>query len=182
VVCGQRRDQIGLRAITRGREMLVDFRALLSAIVLSLVMAGAADAQDQIAPGALRPTNGQEFIVTCAGHSGREFADVVGGEVRYKLRCNGFAMMTLNSDGPGTMWEVRLTAPITHCAEVQYEIDGHRTQPLGPGESELVPLRPWSWTRGAHRLSIGAWALPGGCVRDQFLSFGVFAEPAVIPQ
>jgi hypothetical protein len=157
--------------------MRVNFRAFLSAIAISLAMAGTADAQYQIAPGALRNAS-QPIIVNCQGSERSPFSNA--------LLCLGFAEITLNSDGPGAMVGLNLTAPNTHCSEVQYFVQrvaterGVTSNRLGPGESEVLPIAD-DLPRGAHSYRIWAWGHIGGCMQDQFHSFGVFAEPTIIP-
>jgi len=157
--------------------MQLNVRTLLAALAMSLATVGVADAQYQIAPGALRHAS-SPIIVTCQGSERSPFAN--------QLLCRGFAEITLNSDGPGAMVGLQLTAPTTHCSDVQYFVQrvaterGETTGRLAPGASEVLPLAN-DLPRGAHRYRIWAWGYVGGCMSDQFQSFGVIADPVIVP-
>jgi hypothetical protein len=157
--------------------MRFDFRLVLAAFALSLAMSGTANAQYEIAPGALRDVP-RPIIVNCQGSERSPFGDA--------LICRGFAEITLNSDGPGAMIALRLSAPNTHCSDIQYFVQrvatesGSLSNRLEPGGSQLMPIAD-DLPRGPHRYRIWGWGHIGGCLQNEFQSFGVIAEPTIIP-
>jgi len=157
--------------------MQLSVRALFSALVMSVAIGGPASAQYQIAPEAVQAAR-QPMIVMCRGSERSPFANA--------LLCRGFAEITINSDGPGAMIGLQLTAPTTHCSDIQYYVQRVATETgatsirLSPGASQTLPIAS-DLPRGAHRYRIWGWGYIGGCMVDQFHSFGVTAVPVIIP-
>lgn len=158
--------------------MKLKLRVVLAALATSLALgAGAAHAQYQIAPGAVRAAS-QPVIVTCEGSVRSPFNDT--------LLCRNFAEITINSDGPGAMIGLQVTAPTTHCSDIQYFVQrvatesGELSNRLSPGQSQVMQIAD-DLPRGAHRYRIWGWGYIGGCMVDQFHSFGVTAVPVIIP-
>lgn len=157
--------------------MQLSVRALFWALVMSLAIVSPAGAQYQIAPGAVQGAR-QPIIVTCQGSERSPFANA--------LLCRGFAEITINSDGPGAMIGLQLTAPTTHCSDIQYFVQNVATESgvtsirLSPGASQILPIAD-NLPRGPHRYRIWGWGYIGGCMVDQFHSFGVTAAPVIIP-
>ncbi|OQW57587.1 MAG: hypothetical protein A4S17_12650 [Proteobacteria bacterium HN_bin10] len=157
--------------------MQLNVRVALSALVMSLAIVGPASAQHQIAPGAVQAAR-QPIVVMCQGSERSPFANA--------LLCLGFAEITINSDGPGAMIGLQLTAPTTHCSDIQYYVQRVATETgvtsvrLPPGASQTLPIAS-DLPRGAHRYRIWGWGYIGGCMVDEFHSFGVTAVPVIVP-
>lgn len=150
---------------------------VLAALAVSVVLGGGADAQTRIAPGAVASVS-RPIIVTCQGSERSPFGNA--------LVCNGFAELTLHSDGPGAMIGLQLTAPSTHCSDIQYYVQrvsnesGEMSERLSPGQGTVLPIAN-DLPHGLHRYRIWGWGHIGGCLVDQFQSFGVIADQVIIP-
>lgn len=158
--------------------MKLKLRIVLAALATSLALsAGAAHAQTRIAPGAVASVS-RPIIVTCQGSERSPFGNA--------LVCNGFAEITLRSDGPGAMIGLQLIAPTTHCSDIQYYVQrvsnesGEMSDRLSPGQGTVLPIAN-DLPRGSHRYRIWGWGHIGGCMVDQFHSFGVIADQVIIP-
>lgn len=160
-------------------------KTLTAAAMLSFGLASTASAQfqppNQFGAGAIEAAmNGPRTItVTCQGS-----ARAPGDE---NVLCLNFGQFQLRSDGPGAMVGVRITAPTTHCASINYviqRVSNERNEMSGwlaPGRTTTVALAN-DLPAGTHSFRVWGWGRVGdGCMSEQMHSFAATIEPVIIP-
>ena len=93
------------------------------------------------------------------------------------------------SDGPGTQYGIKVTAPPAHCSPVNYQIYatydlnlllGRTANFLNGGQSEIIPIGN-SFARGEQVVAIRALGKVAGCNQGRMQSWGAILELVVIP-
>ena len=96
---------------------------------------------------------------------------------------------SFQSEGPGTQYALKITAPPTHCSAVNYQVYATydlnrllgRTQNfLEPGQSEIVPVGN-DYARGLQVVAIRVLGKVGGCNQGRMSGWSGLVELVIIP-
>jgi hypothetical protein len=96
---------------------------------------------------------------------------------------------SFQSEGPGTQYGLKFTAPPTHCSAVNYQVYATydlnhllgRTQNfLEPGQSEIVPVGN-DYARGTQVVAIRVLGKVGGCNQGRMSGWSGLVELVIIP-
>jgi len=150
------------------------------------------DPSTMLRPGSLTPGVGPNQPVqvsgTCA-HS-EPIRDASGQIYEGLVVCGSQRETTFTfvSDGPGTNYAVRMTAPAAHCSPIQYQVwtpgaGGSmygKTRFLNRTESEIVPIGS-SFTRGNNTVAIRVLGKISGCNAGAISSWGGQVELLHMP-